>query len=350
MFNLVPCENDFERAFTDFCDFANDVAAFAKNAGPQKLMIDYLRPDGHRALYAPDFLARLADGGYLLCELKGRQDPLTPVKARAAVEWCRAASKGKVKWRYLYVPYHLFQQSAAGTMEELARACEPSLKALVQEAETGQLELPLLEAAARKEADDLFTRVVQQAGITQPPVQVMDAMRQAVMLLDHGIRSGMPDFGHAFHPLLYPLDEYALRILATRLSPRIPTDGHKREDYFNPYLENLRYRERNLLEKHGRYLKDNLVFGRPIMKVGTLLFCLDYARQGGWGADGVWKDVTEAFSGADMAKLYDDLEKVNSFRNRRVAHVETPLKDADEAWAAMGVWLRCLNEMVSVAG
>lgn len=350
MFNLVPCENEFEQAFSDFCDFAGDVAAFAKNAGPQKLMIDYLRPDGHRSFYAPDFLVRLINGDCLLCELKGREDPLVPVKARAAAEWCKAASKGKLKWRYLYVPYHLFQQSAAGTAEELARACEPTLKALLQEAETGQQELPLLEATAQKEAEDLFARILQQAGIVQPPAAVAGAMRQAVMLLDYAVRSGMPDYGHVFQPLLHPLDEYALRILDRRLSPRIPSDAQKRVDYFNPYLETLHPKERFLLEKYGRYLKDNLVFGRSIMKLGTLLFCLGYAREGGWGAAGVWQDVQEVFFSPEMAKLHADLEKVNDFRNTRVAHVETRLNDPDEAWKAMSVWLRCLSQMVNVAG
>jgi type III restriction enzyme len=274
---------------------------------------------------------------------------LVPAKARAAVEWCKAASKGQVKWRYLYVPYHLFQQSAAGAMEELARACEPSLKALIEEAETGQQELPLREAAAQKEAEDLFARVLQQAGIAEPPTPLADAMRQAVTLLDHAVRSGMPDYAHAFQPLLHPLDEYALRILDRRLSPRIPADAQKREDYFTPYLDGLSPRDRNLLEKHGRYLKDNLVFGRSVMKLGTLLFCLDYARQGGWGAAGVWQDVKEVFSGPDMAALYPDLEKVNGFRNTRVAHVETKLDKPDEAWEAMGVWLRCLTGMHNVA-
>lgn len=79
MFNLVPCENEFEQSFTDFCDMASDVAAFSKNAGPQKLMIDYLRPDGHRALYIPDFIVRLSKGDYLLCELKGKVDLLVPI-------------------------------------------------------------------------------------------------------------------------------------------------------------------------------------------------------------------------------------------------------------------------------
>jgi type III restriction enzyme len=139
MFNLVPCNNEFEQAFADFCDYAPDLVAFAKNAGPQKLMLDYLRPDGHRALYVPDFFVRVKNGGHLLCELKGKQDSLVPMKTRAAIEWCKAASKGQVKWQYLYVPYHLFQQSAVSTMAELMRACDPPLKSLLQEAEDNQM-------------------------------------------------------------------------------------------------------------------------------------------------------------------------------------------------------------------
>jgi len=45
---------------------ASDVAAFAKNAGLQELMIDCLRLDVHRALYVPDFIVRQMNGGYFL--------------------------------------------------------------------------------------------------------------------------------------------------------------------------------------------------------------------------------------------------------------------------------------------
>jgi type III restriction enzyme len=160
MFNLVSCENEFERSFVDFCDYANDVAAFAKNVGPQQLMMDYLKPDRHRALYVPDFILRKKDGDYFLVELKGKEDPLVPLKARAAVEWCKNASKGTSLWRYLYVPYLLFQQSASSSAEELARACEPTLKGLIKEAETGQQELPIAEAAEKQRVNDLFSQIL----------------------------------------------------------------------------------------------------------------------------------------------------------------------------------------------
>ena len=60
--------------------------------------------------------------------------------------------------------------------------------------------------------------------------------------------------------------------------------------------------------------------------------------------------MQEIFSGSEMASLYGDLEKVNTFRNTHVAHVETILNDANEAWEAMKVWLRTLNKMADVVG
>ncbi len=167
MFNLVPCDNDFEQRFTDFLDTAQDVVAFAKNAGPQKLMIDYLKPDGHRALYVPDFIVHTRSGAYYLVELKGRRDESVPWKAAAAIEWCEVASQGGTPWHYLYVPYALFQRSTTATIETLARACEPSLQELLQEVKGQQLSLPLAEV--RRQAEATFQQVLQEAGITHLP-------------------------------------------------------------------------------------------------------------------------------------------------------------------------------------
>jgi len=259
-----------------------------------------------------------------------------------------AASQSGPKWAYLYVPYHLFQQSAAALVQELARACEPSLQALLKEAATGQLALPLEEATARARADDVFARTLKEAGVERAPEAIEPVLRQAVLLLDHAVRSGMPSYAHAFQPLLHPLDEYALRILERYLSPRIPGDQRKRDAYFSPYVDSLRQSEKSLLEKNGRYLRDNLLFGRSIMRLGTFLFCLHYAAGGGWGASGVWKDVEEVFGGPAFVELYPELEAINKFRNTRVAHVEVTLADPMEAWAAMTSWLRCLNRMATL--
>src|SRR5207302_5743811 len=84
-FNLVPCNRQLEVAMTLFADRATDVAALAKNAGPQALRIDYLTKEGRRAIYTPDFIVRIASGRYFLVETKGREDRDVPAKARAAV-------------------------------------------------------------------------------------------------------------------------------------------------------------------------------------------------------------------------------------------------------------------------
>ena len=293
---------------------------------------------------------RLQDGNYLLVELKGKTDSLVPLKARAAIEWCKAASAGRAKWRYVFVPYHLFQPNSAVTAEELVRACDPALTALVEEAETGQRELPLLEATAEREAQELFAQVLQEAGVSELPPTIEPPARQAVQLLDHAVRVGMPDYAHAFQPLLRPLDDYAIRILEQRLAPRIPSDVAQRRDYFSPYLGDLRQRERVLLERNGRYLEQNLVFGRSIQKLGTLLFCLDYGINRPCEAAGVWRDVAEVFSASEMTDLYPDLSAVNEFRNTRVAHIEQPLQSAEDARQAMRCWLRCLSKMGIIVG
>jgi len=174
-------------------------------------------------------------------------------------------------------------------------------------------------------------------------------MRQAVLLLDHAVRSRLPDYAHAFQPLLRPLDEYALHILEKQIRPRIPPRHQEAYEFFNPGLDHLSQRERILLGKNQRYLRANLVYGRSIQRLDTLLFCLDYARQGGWGVEGVWSEVVDRFSSPEFGTLYQCLSKVNQFRNTRVAHVEQPLTDAQEAWEAMRIWLAYLYRMAALA-
>jgi type III restriction enzyme len=341
LFNLVPCDNDCERAFVDFCDYASDVAAFAKNAGPQKLMIDYLRPDGYRALYVPDFFVRLTDGSYLLCELKGRVDPLVPFKARAAAEWCQAASRSGTLWRYLYIPCELLLSLQEDTVEMLTRACEPALRALLQEARTGQRTLPLDEETARDQLESLYAQVFQAAGIPEPAAPVVEAMRQAIRLLNYAIQTKMPNYAHAFQPLLQPLDVYSFILIERHLRPRMPSDSCQWERYFLAS-------QSPALQRNGRYLQENLAFGRPMMRLGVLLFCLRYAAQPSPPEGGVWQDVAQVFSTPEMQELYALLSPVNHFRNTRVAHVEQPLDDPDEAWEAMRQWLQCLNKMAEM--
>ena len=48
-----------KEAVAKLLDHANDVDAFAKNAGPQSLRVDYLQTSGQLAFYTPDFFVRM---------------------------------------------------------------------------------------------------------------------------------------------------------------------------------------------------------------------------------------------------------------------------------------------------
>ncbi|MBI4026623.1 MAG: hypothetical protein HY360_16685, partial [Verrucomicrobia bacterium] len=93
LFNLVPCNRTLETAFVELCNRTADVAAFAKNAGPQCLRIDYLSDGVRLAFYTPDFLVRSAAGSCYLVETKGQVDKDVPTKARAAGGICLTGSR-----------------------------------------------------------------------------------------------------------------------------------------------------------------------------------------------------------------------------------------------------------------
>lgn len=166
--------------------------------------------------------------------------------------------------------------------------------------------------------------------------------------MDYGEKAKMPTLSHAFQPFLRLLDDYAIKILSDHLMPKIPNKEKERHNYFNPYLNDLSPKERFQLEKNQRYLHHNLVFGRSIQKLGTLLFCLDFAQKGRKKVSGIWKSVRDEFSGDEMKNLYHELSAVNTFRNTHIAHVETPLNDPDDAWEAMILFIKCVNRMASL--
>ncbi len=348
MFNLVPCDNEFEREFTLFLDRADDVVAFARNAGPQKLMIDYLKPDGTRGFYVPDFIVRTKQKYYLV-ELKGRVDNLVPYKASSAVEWCRTASQSGSEWEYLYVPYHLFQTQAVATLGDLATLCQHPLKTLLNELKTAQTALPLDEETAKAESERLIERFLEEANATNLPEEVRLLAQQAITLLEFQISSPVfQEYAQPFQTLLRPLDEYAHRILYTHLEPLLPTNHDERLHMFEPDLSQVPPDKRGLYERIQSYLMDNLIYGRSIQRLGTLRACLHHAICKPYPAGGIWKAVEEAFSGERFHQLYNLLDSVVEFRNKRVAHPEQPVTHPDEARAMLKTWLACLQQMVDL--
>ena len=180
-FNLVPCNRSLEVAMTHFLDRATDVAAFAKNQGPQSLRVDCLMPGGSRSLYTPDFIVRRSNGHYFLAETKGRVDLDVAVKARAAIEWCKAATSKASKWEYLYVPQGVFERFGGTTVEELSRAAKPAVVELLKQAETDQMQLPF-DVDADTQARELERFIdANRFGVLAPADQ--HSVQQAVQLL-----------------------------------------------------------------------------------------------------------------------------------------------------------------------
>ena len=111
VFNLVPCENDFEKRFAKFLEGANDVAAFAKLPDPFGFVIEYTDAVSNLRYYQPDFVVVLHDGIHYLVETKGREDVDVAHKDRAAQIWCENATLlTGTSWNYIKVPQKEFEK------------------------------------------------------------------------------------------------------------------------------------------------------------------------------------------------------------------------------------------------
>ena len=120
MFNLVPCHRHFEKEFAEWLDRAEDVVAFAKNAGPEALEIDYLDMKGRIARYIPDFFVHNSNGDYFLVETKGFPDLNVKQKALAGHSWCKSATEASdVSWTYLFVHQTEWNFSGVRSLAEL---------------------------------------------------------------------------------------------------------------------------------------------------------------------------------------------------------------------------------------
>lgn len=344
MFNLVPCDGGFEAEFVDFLDVCDDVAAFAKNAGPQKLMLDYLAPNGRPAIYWPDFIVRLTNKHYILVELKGVEDSTAPLKAKAALEWCKAASTSGTKWNYLYLTMPIFEQNSEFSVEALVRGAGPKLKSLIESITTSQLPLPFDQTPedVRKEKADKFL-----AGIDLKcmPEAVHYFVDQAVNQLDYDRRMGNKRFNLAFSILLEPFEALCGQLLQRQLGPHIPPSYDDRRYYYQPYLDNVPDRIRNELDKHQRNLQRNLTHNAHSNRIGNLMFCLSFAVDPAFASlqvGGVWDDVKSTFGQTNLQLAAPILYDMNNFRNRRVVHVEDPITDLETAETNLVIWVKGL--------
>jgi type III restriction enzyme len=111
VFNLVPCDNEFERRFARFLEDARDVERFAKLPSQFGFTIEYTDAANNLRYYEPDFVAVLDSGMHYLVETKGREDIDVAHKDRAARIWCENATMlTGTYWDYLKVPQTAFNR------------------------------------------------------------------------------------------------------------------------------------------------------------------------------------------------------------------------------------------------
>ncbi|HXF50049.1 MAG TPA: DEAD/DEAH box helicase family protein [Verrucomicrobiae bacterium] len=121
VFNLVPCDNEFEKTFAKFLDSAEDVKAFSKLPMVFGFSIDYLDAAMNLGYYYPDFVALDTEETYWILETKGQETENVKHKDRAAKLWAENATKltGK-NWKYLKVKQKEFEQLRPSLLSELS--------------------------------------------------------------------------------------------------------------------------------------------------------------------------------------------------------------------------------------
>lgn len=128
IFNLVPCDNDFEREFAKFLDNATDVRAFSKLPRAFGFAIEYTDTSMNLRNYEPDFVAVDNSGTYWLLESKGQENVDVLRKDIAAARWCENATQLAGKpWRYVKVPQKEFQALQPNRLIDLSALAPVSL-------------------------------------------------------------------------------------------------------------------------------------------------------------------------------------------------------------------------------
>jgi len=339
LFNLVPCDFSLEVAMTSFLDTAADVAAFAKNAGPQSLRIDYLTGDQRLAFYRPDFFVRMNNGEYALLETKGRQDSDVPRKAAAAISWCKTASKGDVSWGYVFIPQNVMEGLSGNKFEDLARACAPALQNLLSET-TAAPELPLFAARSEDDASEFYSKETFE----KLPIRAKKAATDALELFRFfEKKEGDTNFSPVFSALLGPFDEACKAVILKLLRDHVPEGRLEQRDWFEPYWGGLERRTQKHYENVAKNLKRGLIYGNPHSVIGLLRSCLDIALNGNKEVEGVFAAVREVFLFPGSDKLLSRITSINDFRNTYVAHTEKELTDKSEAEENLKYWVETLT-------
>ncbi len=357
LFNLVPCDRELE---VGFCEFAggesSGVAAMAKNAGPQKLRIDYLSVGNRIAFYVPDFFARGEDGRHYLVETKGREDRDVPVKAAAAVAWCQSASGSGTGWQYLYVPQDVFERFTGQTIGELADACGPALADLLDDvAAADDTTAPLFDyvrARQREQAEapgetvESFVGDAVAAGLSRGGRR---AAEQSLLLLAILSAREESNLATVLHPMLSVLDRSAKAVVVRRLEDQVPPGSAEQDRFYDADLSMLTGGKRKHYERMQQNLAKTLRYDGGTMPIGLLRDCMTLSlEERSLKFNGVLAAAASSFSFAGGRKLLAELGQVYDFRNQHVAHSESFLSDAQLARAELKRWIAMVSRLAGL--
>ena len=341
VFNLVPCDRAFEEAFANWLDSCDEIASFAKNAGPQALRIDYLAVGSRLSFYKPDFFCRLGNGEILLVETKGRVDKEVPLKASAAIKWCEGATQSGVKWNYVYVPQGEFERFSGNSIVELKRACEPALQMLLET--SVEDDMPLFTFASEEQERTVTTlQFIEQGKFDSLPERFQQAIREAEAYFSFASNKQGFNFAPAFTSLFGVMDEACRGVLIKHLQPEQPEDFAKSKQWFESIGVD------SSKEKWLKNLKRTIVHQSGFSPIGLLRNCLDYAlneRDSQLG--GVFESLRKVFRVEGARKLLDTVTQINDFRNNYVAHQEKRLTDKELAEENLKVWLEGLAYIIN---
>ncbi|HQO21043.1 MAG TPA: DEAD/DEAH box helicase family protein [Acidobacteriota bacterium] len=340
-FNLVPCNRSLERAVTEFLDHAPDVAAFCKNAGPQALRLDYMGAGKRLATYTPDFIVRLDVGQYLLIETKGREDLEVPLKAQAAVEWCKAATKEGHNFAYVYVPEGLFSDFHGNQAKQLASACEPALVNILSQTKTPQMTFAFEEAPSFDATKEVEFLSDEEFG--KLPPRHRKGIEEAIALVRFYEKKPGSNLSPIFTALLGAVDSACEALIFKTMAGLVPVTAVDQRLFFESYYGNLPPKEIEYYRSKAVNLRRTLVYRKGLSPLGLLCFCLDYAQDDNVPElKGVFDAVKKGFAPFKDGGLYAAVKGMNDFRNQYVAHQEKELTDLETAKNGLRAWIRGL--------
>src|SRR5205823_1778695 len=140
-------------------------------------------------------------------------------------------------------------------------------------------------------------------------------IQEAILLFAYMAKKKKVSFSPVFQPLLGPLDAIAETILFDRLEPSLPEESEEQSALFAVDLSEAKKKHREFLETQASLLRRLLVHRGPVMPVGVLRFCLEYAAKEEQAPAGVLSAVRERFRDLANTDLAPLLGEVYDFRN-----------------------------------